>query len=72
MAEEPAFRLPDDLTFEEAVDRLESIVHTLEEDGFDLEGALEAHAEGVALARFCMERLEKAELRIQHLSTSHE
>lgn len=68
MAELPVYELPDDLTFEQAVERLEVIVQTLENDGYDLEEALEAHAEGVALARFCMDRLEKAELRIQNLS----
>lgn len=68
MAEQPVIELPDDLTFEQAMERLEAIVQTLEDDGFDLEKALDAHAEGIALARFCMERLEKAELRIQNLS----
>lgn len=68
MAEPPAFELPDDLTFEQAVERLEEIVQTLEDDGFDLEEALDAHAEGIALAQFCMARLEKAELRIQSLT----
>ncbi len=57
--------LPEDLTFEEAVKRLENIVRTLEDDGYKLEEALQAHAEGMALARFCMERLEAAELKIQ-------
>ncbi len=68
MADESTFEFPEDLTFEEAVERLEAIVRTLEDDGFKLEEALEAHAEGIALARFCMERLENAELRIQNLS----
>lgn len=68
MEEPPTFKLPDDLTFEQAVERLEAIVQTLEDDDFELEEALEAHAEGVALARFCMARLETAELQIQNLT----
>lgn len=64
---EGSAELPEDLTFEDAVNRLESIVRILEEDGFKLEEALEAHAEGMALARFCMKRLEAAELRIQNI-----
>lgn len=68
MAESPQNELSDDLTFEQAVERLELIVKTLEDDGFELEEALDAHAEGIALARFCMDRLKKAELRIQNLS----
>lgn len=72
MPDEPTYELPEDLTFEQAVERLEEIVDTLESDGFALEEALEAHAEGVALARFCMKRLEKAELRIEQLSIQND
>jgi exodeoxyribonuclease VII small subunit len=68
MAEQPLVELPADLTFERAVERLESIIQTLEDDRIELEEALDAHAEGVALARFCMARLEDAELRIQTLN----
>lgn len=68
MAEQPLIDLPADLTFERAVERLEMIIQTLEDDGLELERALDAHAEGVALARFCMARLEEAELRIQTLN----
>lgn len=62
------FELPDDLTFEDAIQRLETIVRTLEDDGFKLEEALDAHAEGMALARFCMARLDAAELKIQNVT----
>lgn len=62
------YELPDDLTFEDAIGRLETIVRTLEEDGFKLEEALEAHAEGMALARYCMQRLDAAELKIQNVT----
>lgn len=70
MPEPDEFELPDDLTFEQAIERLETIVRTLENDGFKLEEALKAHAEGMALARFCMDRLESAELKIQSLGVN--
>lgn len=60
--------LSPDLTFEEAMDRLETIVKTLEGDSCSLEEALSHHAEGVALARFCQERLSVAEMKIQNLT----
>lgn len=60
--------LPEDLTFEQAMDRLEVIVKTLEGDSCDLEEALSRHAEGVALARFCQERLTSAEMKICDLT----
>ncbi len=55
------------LSFEAAVKRLEDIVAALEDDQLDLEQALEAYEEGVALARVCLTRLDSAELRIQEL-----
>jgi exodeoxyribonuclease VII small subunit len=57
-----------DFTFERAVGRLEEIVAALEDDKFDLEAALKAYEEGVALARQCLRRLDAAELRIQEIS----
>jgi exodeoxyribonuclease VII small subunit len=61
-------KLPEDLTFEQALDRLETIVKTLEGDSCSLEEALSRHAEGVALARFCEERLTSAEMKISNLT----
>jgi len=68
MSDTVGVELPPDLTFEKAVQRLEQIVETLEEDTSNLEEALKWHAEGVALARFCLERLHLAELRVQELA----
>ena len=68
MSEANTITIPEDLTFEQAMERLETIVRTLEGDGCKLEEALSAHAEGIALARFCMQRLEAAELKVQSLS----
>ena len=66
--EESEFELPEDLSFEEAIERLETIVRTLEDDGYKLEEALKAHAEGMALAKFCMGRLDAAEMKIQNVT----
>lgn len=59
---------PDDLTFEQALQRLEKIVTTLEDEPPELERALDAYEEGTTLARHCLDRLEAAELRIEELS----
>ena len=67
-AEETEFELPEGISFEEALKRLETIVRTLEDDGYELEEALRAHAEGMALAKFCMTRLDTAELKIQNVT----
>jgi exodeoxyribonuclease VII small subunit len=58
----------DDLSFETALNRLEAIVEQLENDPPDLESALDAYEEGVSLANQCLNRLDKAEARIEELS----
>lgn len=63
--------LPDEVTelpIEDALQRLEAIVERLENDPPDLESALDAYEEGVALARHCLDRLDAAELRVEELS----
>lgn len=54
-------------TFEQAFTRLEALVNTLEDDEASLEEALQAYEEGVTLARYCMDRLNTAEMRVQEL-----
>lgn len=58
----------DDLSFEDALQRLEDIVAQLEDDPPDLESALDAYEEGVTLANQCLKRLDAAEARIEELS----
>ena len=60
--------LPENLTFEQALQRLEALVETLEDETAGLEEALQAYEEGVILARYCLERLDTAELRVQELA----
>ncbi len=60
--------LPENLTFEQALQRLEALVETLEDETAGLDEALQAYEEGVLLARYCLERLDTAELRVQELA----
>lgn len=53
--------------FEDALAKLESLVHRLESGELDLEQALGTFEEGVSLAKLCSVRLEAAELRIRKL-----
>ena len=55
--------------FEDALDKLESIVRELEEGELNLETSLTRYEEGVRLARFCNDKLEEAEKRIEVLQT---
>ena len=55
-------------SFETAVSRLEQIVMALEKGDLSLEESLKLYEEGIARARFCQERLEAAESKIEVLS----
>jgi exodeoxyribonuclease VII small subunit len=56
------------LDFEQALKRLEQIVHTLEEGDIGLDEALKQYEEGVKLLRQSYDLLERAERRIELLS----
>ena len=56
--------LPEELPFEQALERLEEIAQRLEAGDLELEAALAAFEEGVGLARRCAEQLRAAERRI--------
>ncbi len=58
----------DDRSFEDALDRLENIVESLEDDPASLEDAIDTYEEGVELANDCLARLEEAEQRVSELS----
>ena len=55
-------------TFEQALNRLEAIVHDLEDGRAGLAESLEAYEEGVRLLRKCHALLERAERRIELLT----
>ena len=60
-----------DLTFEQAMERLDSTVQALESGGLSLEEATRLYEEGIGLARMCSETLASAELRITRIRTAH-
>lgn len=58
-----------ELSFEEALTRLEKVVKQLEDGQLPLEEALRLFGEGVELANTCNTQLEEAEQRISMLVT---
>lgn len=57
----------DDLSYGEALSRLEAVVEAMEEEDLPLEELLTRYEEGRRLADLCQTRLANAELRIQQL-----
>ena len=57
----------DNLPFEEAMKRLESIVDAMESSDLPLETLLSQYEEGMKLARLCQAKIGDAELKIQQL-----
>jgi exodeoxyribonuclease VII small subunit len=57
------------VSFESAMERLEEILHTLENGNVDLDASLKLYEEGIALVRACSNQLEKAEQRVKILQT---
>jgi len=58
-----------ELSYEEAYEKLEDAVNALQDGQMSLEQALQHYEEGMKLAQYCNEILQKAELRVQQLST---
>ncbi len=55
-------------TFEDSYSRLEGILEKLESDDCSLEETIKLYEEGLALTRFCYDKLNNAELRIKEIS----
>lgn len=53
--------------FEDALNKLEKIVSKLEEGNTSLEESLKLFEEGIRLSRFCNQKLEEAEKRVEIL-----
>lgn len=64
--------MAEELSFEEALSRLESIVQALEAGGLVLEETVSLFEEGMRLAKVCNQRLDAAELKISQLQTTIE
>jgi exodeoxyribonuclease VII small subunit len=56
-----------DISFEEALKKLGSIVQTMENDDLPLEKLLTQYEEGMRMFQTCQTRLAAAELRIQQI-----
>lgn len=59
----------DKISFEEAFKELEEIVHRLEEGELTLEETIALFERGKALARYCGDVLDKAELKVKKLTS---
>lgn len=69
MTNEQALRDYGDVSFEEALTRLEQIVKSLE-DGREvsLEEMINAYSEGLRLSKICQQKLNEAELQIKEIT----
>jgi exodeoxyribonuclease VII small subunit len=56
-----------ELSFEEALNRLEEVVRQLEQGDLTLEEALNCFQDGVSLARACSQKLQAAENQVEVL-----
>lgn len=55
------------MTFEHALTRLEEIVQKLEAGEIPLEESIKSFEEGKTLVRYCLDLLDKAELKVKEL-----
>ena len=62
----------EEMKFEEALERLESIVRNLEKGDLTLEESLAAFEEGIGLYRFCTGKLDDAERKVEILLKDQE
>jgi exodeoxyribonuclease VII small subunit len=61
-----------DLSFEDALKRLEAIVHRLESGEASLEESISLYTEGATLRAKCEERLQSAQARIEKITLGHD
>ncbi|MFO7952380.1 MAG: exodeoxyribonuclease VII small subunit [Bacillota bacterium] len=57
----------EDMSYEEAIKKLEEIVQRLENAEIPLEESLSSFQEGIALSRYCREKLAEIEYRVEYL-----
>ncbi len=58
------------MTFELALNRLEELVKQLEAGDIPLEESIKSFDEGKNLVKFCLELLDKAEIKVKELEES--
>lgn len=59
--------IENNLTFEQALEALERLVHSLEKGSLPLEEAVAAYEKGQELKKYCQEKLDRAVLKIENL-----
>jgi exodeoxyribonuclease VII small subunit len=64
-----AVKLKAPTDFEDAIARLAEIVQQIENDEVKLEAALEKYQHGMALVKFCQEKLVEVEQKVKILDT---
>jgi len=64
MASTPPTALPEGLTFEKALEELESLVARMEDGKLPLEESLAAYQRGAELIKFCESKLADAQARV--------
>ncbi len=57
----------EEITFEDAMKRLESIVEMLGEGNLSLDDSLKMFEEGMELCKFCNKKLDEAEYKVEKL-----
>ena len=68
MKTEEKGKIPDDLSFEKAVERLEAIVETMESGGAGLDAMVASFEEGQKLVKFCSAKLAEIERKVEILT----
>jgi len=61
----------DQLSFEEALKKLESVVEQLESEDVSLEESIALYEEGMKLSSYCTDTLEQAKQRIEKVDQQH-
>ncbi len=64
--------IANNLSYEEAFTRLETILHALEIGDLPLEESLTLYEQGVTLAAYCARVLDEAELRVSRWQPGHQ
>ena len=61
-----------EISFEEAVEQLKTTTEELEQGKLSLDRAMELYENGMELATYCFELLNKAEIKIQEINVNHQ
>lgn len=60
--------MPKDITFEQAVTRLEEIAGLIEEEDISLDESIKLYEEGMKMAKLCSDKLKAARQKITELT----